>query len=937
MQEKRTVPSLWDAEALGRGTQWRFLREAIESVRDLGQAVWFRGEPGIGKTVLLEQAGAFAVHHGLRPLRVMGAEGEKDIPFAALHQLLWTLMDESRDLRPAARAALERALGTEPGGTAVPYSVSAASLDLLAIAARRRPLILLIDDLHWIDASSAEVLRFLQRRLGAVPIVMLATIRKDVSEAPDATGVHVLDLGPLTPEGAEGLLRDRHPDLSQSTRRRILHEAAGNPLALVELPGQLDEGQRTGRLPLPEHLPLGERLRTLFAQRVALLSPPAQFTLLLCALEGRDGPSLHLVAAAARAAGTDGVEEHLAAAERCGLIRLDQRSGRLRFRHPLVKSALVAAAAGAGRRRAHAAWAGILPTGELRQVTHRAAASAVPDESVAEALDHAAHLTQARGGDADAAYLFARAAALSGDTEGRGRRLAAAALAAVKGGRVDLAAEFLEQATAHGLPAETSATLDFTRALVRLHADGDTAPAIALLPGVLDRVSGRPAHREMRLASLFLLTLAAGYTTDAGAWESVAAHLDGESDLIHLGRDAWQAPAYRAQEAGLRFGTATRGISANSAVEDVWQFLWSGVALGTLGQRTRLLEELAHRHSYVTQAFIDAVRGYHDYLGGHWDRCVATAQAGAAASRARGFLMYERVFHYTEGYVIAARGQRHALDALAASLRPWAVARGLTFIVHRVQAMEAMCALAHGEYETAYRHASALTPPGTLPADVTQFHLVFLDLVEAAAYSGRGPEARKHAALGRALRMERISPHHAFLLLAAEAVVSEDVNGACAAVYASAGASHWPFELARVRLHHGVWLRRQGRRADAREKLGAAVEGFTALGADPWADRARQELRVCDDPRPVGRAFGGTANLTAQERRIADLVAQGLTNREIGTRLHLSPKTVAGHLYKIYPKLGITGRAGVARAIGTTVMARNGGAFPAKPLPGSVT
>ncbi|MER5296147.1 AAA family ATPase, partial [Streptomyces pharetrae] len=341
-----------DAESLGRGTHWRLLRDAVESVTWRGQALWLCGEPGIGKTVLLEQAGEFAAGRGLRLLRVHGAEGEKDLPFAALHQLMWSLTPETRELPPAVRAPLDRALGREPDDTVGAYTVAAATLELLALAARRRPLALLIDDLHWIDASSADVLHFVRRRLATVPIVMIATVWEDAVAASDATGVRILDLKPLSFEGAEGLLRDRHPELSHTARGRILREAAGNPLALVELPGRLREGERTGASPLPEHLPLGERLRGMFAQRVAVLSEPAQFTLLLCALEGGEGASPHLIAEAARAAGTDGVTADLAAAQEHGLVHVDEQAAQVRFRHPLVRSCLVAEASGGPRGRA---------------------------------------------------------------------------------------------------------------------------------------------------------------------------------------------------------------------------------------------------------------------------------------------------------------------------------------------------------------------------------------------------------------------------------------------------------------------------------------------------------------------------------------------------------------------------------------------------------
>ncbi|MFI9611622.1 AAA family ATPase [Streptomyces sp. NPDC052023] len=896
------------AERLGRHLQWTALREAIASVRDEGRALLLCGEAGIGKTVLLEQAGQFAADRGLRLLRAAGAESEKDLPFAVLHQLLWTLRDETRQLTPAGRTALERALGISADGAAGSYTVSAAALELLDAASRRRPLALLVDDLHWTDTSSAEVLHFVRRRLAGLPVVLVGTVREEALPALDASGGRVLDLTPLTDAHAEGLLRELHPDLSDPALRRIVREAAGNPLALVELPGRLGAPHRTGSLPLPDRLPLGERLEGMFARRVAALAPSVRFTLLLCALAGHDGQSLHLVAAAARAAGADAVAEDLAGAERGGLVHIDEPTALVRFRHPLVRSSLAGGATGAERRRAHAAWARVLPSGGLRQVTHLAAATAVPDEAVARALDEAARLTACRGGDAEAARLLARAAALSGDAEGRGRRLTAAASAALRGGRIDMASRLLGQAVAGGVPEDSRDTLDFTRAQVRMQRDGDFGPAVSLLPRILDGVTG-----PLRLQCLFLLYLCAGYTADPQVWQAARARLGGAPDLAWLGHDVWHDPARRAQGGRERLEAALGAFSGadEGDTAQVWLLLWAAVGLDAVGDRSALWERLAHRHSYTTQALIASVSAYDDYLHGHWDRCVERARAGADEARARGFLFNERTFRYKEGYVTAARGQRQAVEDLVAVLGPWAAAHGLTFVTHRLRAMQALCALALGDAGTAYAHASSLTPPGTLPADVAQFHLVFLDLVEAAVRSGRTEEARRHVAAGRAARMDLISPHHEFVLLAAQALVSDDADTACAAVYGCAHAGDWPFELARVRFHHGAWLRRRGRRAQARERLAAARDAFAGLGAGPWRDRAEEELRVCDE----ARAADAVDRLTPQELRIAALVAEGLTNRDIGTRLQLSPKTVASHLYRLYPKLGVTTRAAVARAL----------------------
>ncbi|MDQ1006706.1 DNA-binding CsgD family transcriptional regulator/energy-coupling factor transporter ATP-binding protein EcfA2 [Streptomyces sp. V4I23] len=827
MPDVRGVPVI-DADLVGRGGQWAVARDAVASVRDQGRALWLCGAAGTGKSVLLDQIAGLAASEGMRVLRVAGAEAERDLPFSALHQLIWPLMDEAAEHLPAGRrTVLEHALGLAEGPAVGSYTVSAVTLELLGRAARRRPLTLLVDDLHHLDASSAEVLHFLQRRLSSVPIVMVAAVWDEAVDALDSTGVHLLDLGPLNDAEADAFLRDRHPELSHEARTRLLQEAAGNPLALVELPAQLDQRHRTGLLPLPEHLPLGERLERMFAQRITTLTPSARFALLLCALAGRDGLSIHLVAAAASAAGAEKVEEDLAAAEESGLILIDREvPPHVRFRHPLVRSCLVRVVAGAERRRAHRAWSTVLPEGDVRQVTHRAAATSLPDEAVALALDDAARIVESRGGDAEAAHLLARAAALSTDAAARGRRMATAAYAAVRGGRLALASHLLDEAATHGVPAESRDLLDLTHALVRFHADGDLGTAVGLPPDVLAGPSGA------------------------------------------------ETPAPRAPSLS--------------------------------------------RQSYHTQSFIDAASAYDDYLRGHWDRCVERSRLGAAASRTRGHAFNEHVFRCQEGCVSAARGEQERLDELVDRLRPWALARGHVFLLHRITGMQAMCALSLGDDEQAYALAASLTPPGRFPGEATQVPLVLLDFVEAAVRTGRFDEARRHVEAGRAARFGEISPHHAVILAAAEAVAAadDDVDAACKAAYAVHGVSRWPFELARVHLHHGAWLRRRGRADEARTHLRAAHALFTTLKASPWTERAAEALEgdagtSAGRPRPVGSA----AALTAQELRIAELAATGLTNREIGARLHLSPRTVASHLYKVFPKLGVTSRAAVERAL----------------------
>ncbi|MFG2881170.1 AAA family ATPase [Streptomyces sp. NPDC048297] len=929
------TPVLLDAERLGRGTQWAFLRTAIENVAEAGGALWLRGEPGTGKTVLLDQAHQFAEGRGLRVLRVNGARAESAIPYAALHQLLWPLSDHMHRISAVARAVLRRVLETEQSGPPLAPTVTAATMELLDKVARDRPLLVAIDDLHRVDAASVAVLCFLRRRAGAAPLLLVATVGDEALTAIDLAGPQVLAIDPLSDEYAELLLTESWPGLSATTRARVLREAAGNPLALVELPAELCEPERQGRLPLPDHLPLGERLERSFSRHFEALGPEARFTLLLCALADADagahadadtdddagdqvrniadaGDQIRHVADAAREAGVTEAGSHLRAAREHGLIHVDDRH-RVRFRHPLIASCLVQTAEAGERRRAHAAWAGVLPQGEPRQVTHRAEAAHAPDEAVAAALVAAAWVAQTRGHDVDAACLLARAAAFSGGAEQRGTRLVTAARAAARGHHIALAARLLDQAIAHGVPAYSRNVLDYTRALVRLHADGDPGPAVDLLPALLDRLPAE--ERGLRLPALFLLMLAAGLTAEPEAWKAVECHMAGTPEIYRVGLDAWNAPIRHAKGGHERLAAALRLAPGDARTAEARVELWAAAGLDAVGDHAQRWHRMADRYPTATQALADAALAHDDNLRGHWGRCLARMKSAEALARARGSDLDAAVYACTAAYVSAARGEREAVAELVDRLRPWAVARGLTFLVHRLDALQAASALAVGDYESAYRHATMLTPPGVLPATAGQFHLVFLDLVESALHTGRTTEARHHVTAGRAAGMHRISPRHTFLLLAAEAMTSDDADTAYASVHTSPHAGAWPFELARVRRHHGAWLRRRGRRVEARCQLESAQRAFAVLEAEPWRQRTLQELRVCDEPGPSVPQDGSGARLTPQEQRIAELVAAGLTNRDIGARLGLSPRTVAGHLYRIYPKLNVTTRAGVARAL----------------------
>jgi len=333
---------LGDTTLVGRQRERMLLERSLKSARSGagGSATLLRGDAGIGKTALLDWTAARAEHGGFTVLRAGASESEVGIAFGALHQVLGPLLENSRALPRPQRAALEKALGLRDGLPPDGFMVGASALALLAEEARHRPVLILVDDLHWVDSSSAAVFVFLHQRIADLRAVMVCTSRPD-SATLEGWPAHPVDVEALSCEDSRALLRRWHPGLSASTEQRVMDEALGNPLALAELPGQLGNEYRRGIVPLPDRLPLGQRLEALFAERLRSLPADATRVLLLTALDGAVAAGNGVVQEPAP--GQDHAERILGRIEASGLARLDH-TGRLVFRHPLVRSAVIASA-----------------------------------------------------------------------------------------------------------------------------------------------------------------------------------------------------------------------------------------------------------------------------------------------------------------------------------------------------------------------------------------------------------------------------------------------------------------------------------------------------------------------------------------------------------------------------------------------------------------
>ncbi|MFD9595848.1 AAA family ATPase [Kitasatospora sp. NPDC059973] len=905
-------PGPGPARLVGRSGQTARLSEALEGARTGGggAAVLLRGEAGIGKTALLEWTAGRAAEAGFTVLRAVGSEAEREYAFSGLHQVLWPLLEQVRDLPPHQRDVLEHALGVRPGLPPGGFTVGASALALLAAAARSRPLLLLVDDLHWVDSSSIAVFAFLHRRIAALPVVIVSASRPEDSTV-EAWSMHPVEVGALSSAEAGELLDLRHPGLAGTTAARLLDEAGGNPLALVELPRQLRRGQLRGIVPLPEQLPLGRRLERLFADRLAGLTRAAERVLLLAALAGpgaAEGSAAWL-----RAVGED-VESVLESLEASGLARLDS-AGRLGFRHPLVRRAVISRASGARQREAHRLLAEGLTADDPRRLVHESSAALLPDDDLAARLQEAGHRLVRRGGDAEAALLLDRSAALTADPADRARRLTWAAVAAARGGQLRHTARLVEEIGRGPVPADIAPLFSYAVVYVDQSHRVEFESSVELLPGTIEALSRPGAEGFGGLAeqAYFKLLLAAVYTGDARAWQVLAEYRGQVSPLARLCHRAWSDPARTAHGVPGLLTALLDGLDRGQEAGAAWLLLWTAAAVDAADGPLR--RRFAGQHGYATRGSVAKAEVYRAYLRGRWNED-ATCLHEAEAAEELGYHCNALLFRHYHAHFLAGRGDEEGLREADRRIRPVAERAGMRFVTDQLDHLHALASLAHGRDEDAYGQLSALMRPGELPAALPWFHLPFLDLVEAAVRTGRRAKAAAHVAAGRAARMDEISGHHAFLLAAAEAIAADDRHAAALfeAACAVPGARRWVFTFARLQLAHGLRLRARGCR-DADALLGEARRTFEELGAAPWADRCAGPPGAAEARSGGLRGGPGSRPLTGQEVRIARLAATGLGPAEIGERLGTGPQAAEAGLAKALAKLGVAGPPALAPAL----------------------
>ncbi|WP_433275744.1 ATP-binding protein [Pseudonocardia xinjiangensis] len=902
-------------ELLGRTVEITALHDLVDAAPQRGGALVVIGEPGVGKSALLTAAQRRATERGIRVLRTAGVQSEATVPFAALHQLLRPILPATHGLPEAHREALRVAFGLSDAAPPQLFRIALAVLDLLAESAARAPLVLIVEDAHWLDRGTADVLAFVARRLESDPVILLAAGREG-SEHPLADpSLPQLRLAALDDAAAARLLDAHAPGLAPARRERLLEEAAGNPLALVELPRALED---LGDAPaLPPWLPLTTRLERAFAARESELPTRTRALLLVAALN--DGDSLaEVVRAAGVLLGAELSVAEIAPAVSAALVTVDETAPDetvLRFRHPLVRSAIRQTAGMARRQAAHAALASVLTDQPDRRVWHRVACRLGPDDEAADELEAAATRAARRGAIAGAVSALERAAQLTEDPARRGGRLLRAAELAFEIGRRDLVLSLLHEAEPLELGPLERPRLSWLREMFEAGQWSGSAKVAAIVE-IADRLRlGGDAYRALN--ALLLVALRCWWANPDGhtrelvvaAAERIPVPEDTpellatlafaaprERGAVVLDRVArLDADAARDPETLRLLGSAATGIGA---FPEAPRFLEAAVAGLRAQGRLGLLA-----YALVSQAWTGI------FLGG-WRVAISAAEEGARLAVETGQPTWATAAKAAEATVVGLQGDQSAAEALATCAEGLSLSMGATPMLSLVQLARGSTALAAGRHADAYEDLRRIFDPGDIAHHGYVRDWVLVDLVEAAVHSGHTDEARVIVHEFEPIVAETRSPLLRVNLCSVRPLLASDEHAEALFRDAlGADLSAWPFLRARVAFAYGTWLRRHRRAVESRPLLRAAREAFDALGARTWGERARQELRASGETSRVDVPEGRDDLLTPQELQIARMAAQGLSNREIGQRLFLSHRTVGTHLYRTFPKLGITSRS----------------------------
>ena len=902
------------APLLGRIEERSLLTSLLDDVAMRGRALILSGEPGIGKSRLVSECERTARARGMAVLSTTGVQSEAHLPFAGLHQLLRPVRDRASGLRDVQRAALDAAFGLADEAAPEEFRIAMAVLDLFSDVATDAPLLVVVEDAHWLDRPTADVLAFVARRIESDPIVVLVAIREGYPSALGDAGLPEHKVVALDDTAAAALLDGSSPGLPAAVRTRVLHEAAGNPLAILELPAVIgrpdDEEWPAGGVPLTE------RLERAFADRVSGLPPATRLFLLVVALSDEGGLD-EILEATSAVAGTRVDLDVAGPAVEAGIVIADLQT--IRFRHPLIRSAIAQSAGLAERRRVHEALADVLYDQPHRRAWQRAALLSGEHEDIAVELEEAGARAR-RSGAVSVAVAAMRRAAELGKPPSRGRRLLAAAGLAVEIGRRDLVVPLLQEVSQLNLGDLDRARVTWVEEMAL------TRPLDAERFGSLIAAAehaGAAGDHDLHVDLLWLVASRAWWV-DPGL-EARRALIDASHRLGDANAEDPRVFAVHAYADPLGHAAGVLARLKNAAGHERLNFNAArffgpaALVVGAFDLGAAFLEaavdglrtdgRLRHLPRLLMLYACMAARI------GDWD--VALTAADEARRLAEEFAdpQAAAAADTATSLVAAMRGDEQTAELMAARAEMVAEPVGANITMAFAQFGRVLAALASGRHSDAYASANRLFDPADSAYHPVISSWLIADLAEAARHVDQLEAARARVAQVEASVGEHPGTWIALSLRHARALVADPTEAGDRFDEAlSSDLTRWPFQRARVQLAYGQWLRRHRRVADSRGVLRAARDTFDALGCAAWGEQTRRELRASGE-RSRRRVPEARDQLTAQELQIAQLAADGLSNREIGQRLFLSHRTISTHLYRVFPKLGITSRAELNSAL----------------------
>jgi DNA-binding CsgD family transcriptional regulator len=903
----------------GRARETEVLEGMLARGAERGDACVVLGEPGIGKSALLGIARDMALAKGYRVLTATGVQSEAELPFAGLHQMLLPLPWTADAVPGPQQEALLVAFGRSRLAAPDPFLIALATLELLADASSHSPLLVLADDAQWLDRPTSNVLTFVARRLQSDPIVMLFAVREGVGSALPEAGLREMRLSPLDDAEAAKLVDAQASKLTPHLREQILDQSRGNPLALVELPTVLQSQPAADVSNVPTSLPLTARLESAFTARFSELPETTRAVLLIAALDDRSDLA-EVLSAASSLRNEVVAPDAIAPAEAARLVEVT--GGQLHFRHPLVRSAIQQGATLSSRMAAHAALADALEYEPERRAWHRASSVVGRNEAVAEELARVAEAARARGARVVSVNALRRSAELSPDPARRLDRLLRAAETAFEVGRRDIVAAIVEQAEplmplgegplargrmalVGGLGGSRVLQPERITSLVAIaeeaRAAGDTNLAWNLLWRIAQRCFWADPGPDARHVVVRAADAAAAAEDDARrvAILAYAAPLECANSVIDS-ISHWPLETLGAEDARL-LGSAAVVVGAFEMSVPLLHASVAGLrAQGRLAQLARAL----------------TMQGWSALCLADWRVAIPALDEAVRMATETGEAAWAAGARAMQAIIAAMRGQPDAATALSMEAEGAALATGATHMLAYIHVARSLAALGAGRADDAYQELVHIYDAADPAHHMVPSCWYVGELAEAAMHGNRRDEARVLIRELEPMVEGSRSPwiRSAFTYARAQLADDAEFEQRVREALSQAQASRWPFQRARLQLSYGTWLRRQRRISDARAVLRSARDVFDSIGTPEWAERARQELRAAGETSQ-GRIPDVWDQLSPQELQIASMAAEGLSNREIAERLYLSPRTVGSHLYRLFPKLGITSRAQLSNAL----------------------